>query len=442
MNEAKNRLPIEPIDRFTFPFRRFLRIEAAAGGILLVFTLCAVIASNSPWSSAFAVFWDVPVGFQLGAFEFSRSIKHWINDALMTLFFFIVALELKRELVLGELRNPRMAALSFSAALGGMIVPATLYLLLTVMGGGVGIHGWGTVMATDTAFVIGCMAILGDRIPLSLRLFLLSLAIFDDVGAILVIAIGYGDPLNWSALAYAAVGLVLTLTMARLGVRGLPAYFAVGGLIWLAVDASGIHPTVVGVVLGLMTPARSWISDRRLHAILNRVTAYPPGDHWSGDTKDRQDLQQARTATREVLSPVERLEILLHPWVAFLVLPLFALANAGVSITGADFHTTLAAAVFVGFVLGKPLGVFLFSYLAVQIGLAVRPPTVSWTLLAAGGLLTGIGFTMALFIGELAFDPDLLNSAKLGIFGASLVAGAAGVLALMWLTRSKSSHEV
>lgn len=435
MNEAKNRLPIAPIDRVTFPFRRFLRIEAAAGGILLVFTLCAVIAANSRWSSAFAAFWDVPAGFQIGTFEFSRSIKHWINDALMTLFFFIVALELKRELVLGELRNPRMAALSFSAALGGMIVPAALYLILTVMGGGAGLHGWGTVMATDTAFVIGCMAILGDRIPLSLRLFLLSLAIFDDVGAILVIAIGYGDPLNWSALAYAAVGLVLTLTMARLGVRGLPAYFAIGGLIWLAVDASGIHPTVVGVVLGLMTPARSWISDRRLHAILNRVTAYPPGDHWSGDTKDRQDLQQARTATREVLSPVERLEILLHPWVAFLVLPLFALANAGVSITGADFNTTLAVAVFVGFVLGKPLGVFLFSYLAVQIGLAVRPPTVSWTLLAAGGLLTGIGFTMALFIGELAFGSDLLNSAKLGILSASIVAGAAGLLTLTYVTR-------
>ncbi len=435
MNESRNRLPIEPIDRVTFPFKRFFRIEAAAGGVLLVFTLCAVIASNSPWSAVFAAFWDLSVGFQLGAFEFSRSIKHWINDALMTLFFFIVALELKRELVLGELRNPRMAALSFSAALGGMIAPAALYLFLTVRGGGVGIHGWGTVMATDTAFVIGCMAILGDRIPVSLRLFLLSLAIFDDVGAILVIAIGYGSPLNWSALACAAIGLVVSQTMTRLGVRGLPAYFAIGGLIWLAVDRSGVHPTVVGVVLGLMTPARSWISDRRLHAILKRVAAYPPGDHWSGNTEDQQELHQARTATREVLSPVERLEILLHPWVAFLILPLFALANAGVSITGADFHATLAAAVFVGLVLGKPLGVFVFSYLAVQIGLAVRPPTVSWTLLAAGGLLTGIGFTMALFISELAFDPDLLNSAKLGIFGASIVAGVAGLLTLTWLTR-------
>jgi len=303
-----------------------------------------------------------------------------------------------------------------------------------LIGRGVGAHGWGTVMATDTAFVIGCLAILGSRVPLSLRLFLLSLAIFDDIGAILVVAIGYGSELNWLALALAGLGLAIVLAAARLGIRSVTIYFLIGGLIWLALDASGIHPTLAGVALGLMTPARGWISDNRLHAILNRVVAYPPGEHWSGDTSGRRDLRRAGIATREVLSPVERLEILLHPWVAFLIMPLFALANAGVPVSLAGIDVTVAAAIFAGFVLGKPVGVVLFSFLAVRMRLAVLPPSLSWGVLSASGILTGIGFTMALFIAALAFGPLLLNSAKLGILGASVVSGVSGLVALLWLT--------
>jgi NhaA family Na+:H+ antiporter len=432
MTERLGRLPKEPVDRFTRPFTQFLRIEAAAGAVLLLCTALTLIVSNSPWSAPFLSFWETPAGFHMGGIEFSRSLKHWINDGLMTLFFFIVALELKREMALGELRNPRMAALSLAAAFGGMAVPASLFLLLA--GGGAGAHGWGTVMATDTAFVIGCLAILGPRIPQSLRLFLLSLAIFDDIGAILVIAIAYGGSLNEAALGLSGLGLAVVAGMAWLGVRSILAYCVIGTAIWLAVDASGVHATLVGVILGLMTPTRSWVSDHRLRTILDRVIAYPPGDHWSGDTLDRRDLRRAGIATREALSPVERLEIVLHPWVAFVIMPLFALANAGLPISSSGLDGGIAMAIFVGFVFGKPAGVVLFSFLAVALRLAVRPSDLPWSMLAGGALLTGIGFTMALFIAELGFNSALLNSAKLGILGASVVSALCGLLVLGWLT--------
>jgi len=219
MIESLSRLPREPVDRFTKPFTQFLRIDATAGGVLLLCTLLALGLSTSSLSQPFLSIWEMETGFRLGSIEFSRSLKHWINDGLMTLFFFVVALELKREMVLGELRNLRVAALSLAAALGGMVAPASLFLLLE--GGGVGARGWGTVMATDTAFLIGCLAVLGSRIPQSLRLFLLSLAIFDDIGAILVVAIGYGGHLNWAALGLAALGLAVVAGIARLGIRSV-----------------------------------------------------------------------------------------------------------------------------------------------------------------------------------------------------------------------------
>jgi Na+:H+ antiporter, NhaA family len=428
-------LPNEPADRLTRPFIRFLRIEAMAGVVLLLSALLALMLSNTVWSAQFLAFWEMHAGFTLGGLEFSRSLKHWINDGLMTLFFFVIALELKRELVLGELRSPRMAALPVAAALGGMVVPAGLFLLL--VGDEPGVSGWGTVMSTDTAFVIGCLAILGSRVPQSLRLFLLSLAIFDDIGAILVVAIGYGGTLNWIAIGLVGLGLAVVAGIARLGIRSIPVYFAVGGCVWLAFDASGVHATLAGVILGLMTPARSWVSDRRLHAIFDRVIAYPPGNHWSDNKAARRDLGRAGVAAREVLSPIERLEFALHPWVAFTIMPLFALANAGVPIATASFDETLTAAIFAAFVVGKPLGVVLFSFLAVKLRIGILPRKLPWSLLTAGSLLTGIGFTMALFIAELAFEPALLDSVKLGVMGASVISAVAGFLALVWLTSSR-----
>lgn len=435
MPEGTGNLPEEPAQRLTIPFLSFLRIESASGAVLLLCALVALGIANSAWSSSYHAFWEMPAAIQLGSLEITRSLKHWINDGLMTLFFFLVALELKRELVLGELRSPRTAALSLAAALGGMMVPVAFFW--AIERNGAGANGWGAVMATDTAFVVGCLALLGSRIPHSLRLFLLSLAIFDDIGAILVVAIGYGSSLDWLALGLASVGALAVVWLARLGIRSIVIYCAAGGLIWLALDVAGLHPTLAGVVLGLLTPTRSWVSDTRLRAILNRVTTYPPGERWSGDTVERQDLRRAGVAVREALSPVERLEIVLHPWVAFGIMPLFALANAGVAVTVSDLREPVVLAIFIAFVLGKPIGVFGFSYFAVAAGVANRPADLPWPVIAAGGLLTGIGFTMALFIAEMAFPETLINSAKLSILGGSAVAAMLGLLSLAWSTVAK-----
>jgi len=428
---AEARLPRELVDRLTRPFARFLRIEAGGGAVLLLFAIAALALSNSPWARPFLDAWETRVGIQIGSFEFGRSLRGWINDGLMTLFFFLVALELKRELTLGELNNPRMAALSIAAALGGMLAPVAVYLML--QSGQPGQHGWGAVMATDTAFVIGCLALLGSRVPQSLRVFMLSLAIVDDIGAILVVAIGYSSHIGWSALGLGAVGVAVVRLMALIGVRSIPAYFLVGVTIWLAVDASGVHATITGVILGLLTPARRWVSDKRLYAILDRVVAHPAGDEGSEDTKDRQTLQVAEIAARETLSPVERLEIGLHPWVGFVIMPLFAFANAVLPLSLREIGESVTVAVLAGFVLGKPVGVLSFSWLAVRSGIARRPPELGWGLLAGGGLLAGIGFTMALFISNLAFSESLINSAKLGIFLGSVVSAVAGLALLMSL---------
>ncbi|MBN7818385.1 Na+/H+ antiporter NhaA [Bowmanella yangjiangensis] len=419
-------MPKELIDWVNKPLGRFFRIETAAAGILLAVTILAMLLANSPWSAQYLALWQVEAGINLGPFGLHLTLLEWINDAVMTLFFFVVSLELKRELVLGELRQPRQAMLSVSAAIGGMAVPAVLYLLM--LWGAPGAHGWGMVMATDTAFVIGCLALLGRRIPVQLRVFLLSLAIVDDIGAILVVAVGYGEALNYQALALAAAGIMVIRGMALLGIRNLMLYFLMGAAIWLAVEHSGIHPTVTGVVLGLMTPTLKWVSDARLHQILDAVIAHPPGQNWSGDTLARMKLRTAESAAREALSPVERLEIVLHPWVGFVIMPLFAFANAGVPVGETNVTSPLTLAILLGLVLGKPLGIFLFSWLAVKLNIAARPVQLSWSLIAAGGCLCGIGFTMALFIAGLAFSPIQINEAKFGILLASAISALAGML--------------
>jgi NhaA family Na+:H+ antiporter len=426
-------LPTERADRFTKPLGRFLRVEETAAALLLVATCMALFLSNSLWSEPFLGFWEIPVELRVGRFEFGRSIRYWLNDGLMTLFFFVVALELKRELVLGELRGWRRAAFPLAGAIGGMLTPALVYLFL--MAGGPGSNAWGTVVATDTAFVVGALALLGPRIPNILRLFLLSLAIFDDVGGILVLAIGYGGPPASGGLALAVAGLGAVFVAARLGVRSTPVYFLLGAFVWLGVDASGIHPTLAGVLLGLMTPARGWVSDDRLRSIFERVLAYPVGEHWSGDTPDRAHLQQAGRAAEEVISPLERLEWDLHPWVGVAIMPAFALANAGVSISGTALDAPVTTAIFASLVVGKPIGVIALSWLAVRAGLATRPASLPWSLVSAGALLTGIGFTMSLLIAGLALPAGMLDAAKIGILAGSTVSAVVGFTALAWLAR-------
>ena len=423
-------LPHEFADRITKPFARFLKVEAAAGGVLLVATIAALIVANTAWSARFLAFWDLQIGLQLGPLDFTRSTGHWINDGLMTFFFFVVSLEMKREFALGELRNLRTAALPFAAALGGMIVPASIYI--AILAGEAGTHGWGTVMATDTAFVIGGLALFGSRVPHSLRLFLIALAIFDDIGAILVVAVAYGGALNFIAIGLALLVLGLIAMAARLGIRSMPIYFLLGSVMWLCLDSSGIHATIAGVILGLMTPTHIWVGVPRLRAILGNVLE--PRDHeWSGDTSDRRDLVEAGRAINESLSPLERLEMMLHPWVGFAIMPLFALANAGVAFSASDIQP-VSVAIFVALVFGKPIGVLLFSWLALRSGLATLGAGLNWSFLTAGAFLTGIGFTMSFFIANLAYPPTLLAAAKLGILFASLASAIVGLLAVYWVT--------
>jgi len=419
-------MPNELIDWLNKPLGRFLRIETAAAAVLLLSTIVAMLLANSPWASQYFALWQIEFGIALGQFEFRMSLGDWINDAVMTLFFFLVSLELKRELVLGELRHPREAMLSVSAAIGGMIVPAAIYLLL--LDGEPAAHGWGMVMATDTAFVIGCLALMGKNIPLQLRVFLLSLAIVDDIGAILVVAIGYGDALNYQALLVALIAFLAVRGMAILGIRNLMLYFILGSIAWFAIEHSGIHPTVTGVILGLMTPTIKWVNEERLQKIFKHVVTHPQGQDWSGDIQARMALSTAAAAAREALSPVERLEILLHPWVGFVVMPLFALANAGVRLDGLEVTALLTGGIVISLVAGKPLGIALFSWLAVRLHLALRPKELTWPLLWAGGCLCGIGFTMALFIAGLAFAPADVNEVKVGILAASLISAAIGLL--------------
>tara|TARA_Y100001968_G_scaffold193031_1_gene176981 strand:+ start:1030 stop:2424 length:1395 start_codon:yes stop_codon:yes gene_type:complete len=430
-------LPQSPIDWITQPLGRFFKIEAAAGIVLLLFTLLALYFANSQFSTQFAALWEIPIGISVGSLLFERSLHAWINDAVMTLFFFLIALELKRELVLGELRKPKLALLSISAAAGGMIVPACIYLISQF--GEAGQHGWGTVMATDTAFVIGCLALLGTRIPKSLRVFMLSLAIVDDLGAIVVVALGYGSTIDWICLGGAFIGFLIVKCMSSLGIRSLTLFFAVGCIIWLTIDAGGVHPTVTGVVLGLMTPTSRWVSDNKLHDIVNAL--------WRPIAKDYKDqthlhttlLKTAEAAAREALSPVERLEFLLHPWVGFVVMPLFAFANAGIPLNNQDMPTSIMLAIFFSFALGKPAGVCLFSWFAIQTKLAERPAELSWGLILAGGILAGIGFTMAIFIANLAYTVEQINAAKLGILTASLFSSILGVAFLFIITRKSQT---
>ena len=435
--EKDLRLPAAPVDVIVEPIARFLHVQSASGAALLLATVAALFLANSPWAPGFLAFWETPIGFLAGGLEIRYSLKHWINDGLMAIFFFVIGLEVKREIVLGELRDLRTAALPIAAALGGMVVPAAIYLAL--QWGEPGQHGWGIPMATDIAFVVGCMAILGSRVPPSLRVLLLSLAIADDIGAILVIAVGYSGALNFTALAWAAGGIALLVLMRKSGIRRFAPYVLAGALVWFAVHESGIHPTIAGVVLGLMTPSRPLVSNSLLVRFVHEV-----GDYLHGELPDtNRDLMLERSsrlgklaeATRETISPLERLETALHPWVGFIIMPLFALANAGVAIEPGALRDAVAVAVVAGLAIGKPVGIVLFSFAAVRIGLARLPESISWMTLTAGGVLAGIGFTMSLFIAELALEGEPLDAAKIGIIGGSTLCAAAGMLLLVVFAR-------
>ncbi|MGE5256741.1 MAG: Na+/H+ antiporter NhaA [Hyphomicrobiales bacterium] len=428
-SEYPDLLPREPIQTFIDPVRRFLHIEATSGVALVAATLAALIAANSAAGEGFLAFWQTPVGLRFGSLQLELSLLQWINDFLMAIFFYVIGLEVKRELVRGELRDLRRAVLPLAAAVGGMIAPAAVYLLL--LWGAPGERGWGIPMATDIAFVVGCLAVLGSRIPVGLRIMLLSLAIADDIGAILVIAVGYTGQLNWTALWLSALGIGIVVACMKLGIHSLGVYLILSLGVWFEVHASGIHATIAGVILGFLTPSRAWISERRLGRVIEATLGFMQGDAWRSPTRRYAALRQMERAARSSISPLRRFEMELHPWVAFVIMPIFALANAGVRIDASAFVHPVAAAVMLGLLIGKPVGVFLFSWLAVKTGLAKLPSGVGWTAVMGGGILAGIGFTMAIFIGSLALEGALLSAAKVGILAGSVASAVLGTVVLV-----------
>jgi NhaA family Na+:H+ antiporter len=429
-------LPREPIHRIVDPVVRFMHVEAASGVLLLACTVIALALANSAAGDWYAALWKTKVGFSFGGFSMVHSLKHWINDGLMAVFFFVVGLEVKRELVLGELRDPRRAALPVAAALGGMIVPAGVFLLLA--GGGEAARGWGIPMATDIAFVVGCLAVLGPRVPRILRVMLLSLAIVDDIGAILVIAIGYTESVDVGMLGLAFGGLALVWALGRLGVRSFGIYVLIGAVVWFGFHESGVHATIAGVLMGLLTPATTYLPTDAISRLLRRADETLHGGSWVSMHHRSDAVRSFTGAVREVISPLEYLEGTLHPWSSFVIMPVFALANAGVAFSAGDFADPTAIAIMAGLVVGKPVGILLLSFLAVKLITKGLPEGLTWPSLAGGGFLAGIGFTMALFIAGLALDGAALNAAKVGVLGASAVAAVVGMGVLVAVLPKKA----
>lgn len=423
-------LPRKPVDRVLDPLLQFMHVQAAGGIVLAVATVTALAIANSPWGEAYLHFWETPVGMHFGSWKLEHPLLDWINDALMAIFFFVTGMEVKREIVLGELREIRRATLPLLAAVGGMIAPAVIYLSL--QWGQPGQSGWGIPMATDIAFVVGCMMLLGRRVPLGLRIALLTLAIADDIGAILVIAVGYTSDLHLNWLFFGAAFLILIAFMARIGIRSILAYVLVGSIVWLCFHESGVHATIAGVILGLQTPARPLLGSNDLVRVVDWARDHLSGD-WDSTNHSAAKVNLLTRATRQTISPLEYLESTLHPWVAFGILPLFALANAGVVVSVADLLHPVALAVVAGLVIGKPLGVMLMCFVSVKLGVARLPTGVTWLSLLAGGFLCGIGFTMALFIAGLAISPELLGPAKIGVLSGSVISATLGMTMLLLL---------
>ncbi len=431
-------MPSVPVDAITRPLNRFLHIEAASGAVLILFTIAALILANSPIAGDFHHLLETPIGISIGSFALNYSLHHWINDGLMTIFFFVVGLEIKREFVFGELRDPKKAALPLAAAIGGMVAPAGIYLLL--QGSGPAARGWGIPMATDIAFVVGCMAVLGPRIPHGLRIMLLSLAIVDDIGAIIVIAIGYTEGLDLRSLFIGCAGFLVCVFFNRIGIRSVAVYIVVGIAIWYSFMMSGIHATVSGVVLGLITPGRPWIDDGLFGDAVRKTAGLIRGNDSSGSTQRHDMLRQMAGAARETIPPLERLESLLHPWVSFAIMPVFAFANAGVHLDSSGFSNPIGLAVIAGLLLGKPIGIFLTSFVAVRLGVARLPSGLGWSGVIGGGFLGGIGFTMALFIAGLALDGDMLDASKIGILVGSLASAIVGSAILIVVLPKPTDH--
>jgi Na+:H+ antiporter, NhaA family len=415
------------------PFQEFTRLEASGGILLLVCIAIALGWANSPWSASYFDFWHTPIAIRLGNFSLDHDLHFWINDGLMAIFFFVVGLEIKREVLVGELSSVRNAALPIAAAIGGMIVPAAIYLAFNA--GRESSIGWGIPMATDIAFAIGVLTLLGSRVPTVLKLFLTALAIVDDIGAVLVIAVFYNSDLSMMALVTAGGILLLLFFLGLAGIRRQPLYFVLGIALWLAILASGVHATIAGILLALTIPASPRASTasflERAHALVHEFER-------EGVSREKELINEGQQAavhaleqvSEEVQTPLQRIEHALHPWVIYAIMPLFALSNAGVAL-GANFIAELATPVSIGIifglVVGKQVGITFLTWLVVRAGISELPNGVTWRQIYGVSWLGGIGFTMSLFIATLAFgNSPNLDTAKVAILFASLIAGVVG----------------
>lgn len=412
--------------------QRFLHVEAVSGGVLLIATASALIWANSSFSQGYHALWHLPVSIGLGEFVFSRSLHFWINDALMTVFFLVAGMEIRREIHEGALSRFDQASLPIVAAAGGVIAPALVYLSFNI--DPVRGQGWAVPTATDIAFAVGVLALLGRSIPVNVRVFLLALAIIDDVIAVLVIAFFYSGGLQFSGFVVVSFAILMIAGFQRIGIGSALAYALPAALMWIGFLMTGAHPTLAGVVLGLMTPVLP--TPMREHPL--KVVSRIAEELQSSDAVSSKDthrlespLRQLRVANREMLPPVVRVQTALHPWVAYGIMPLFALANAGITFTGIDLSAEghlVMVGVGAALVAGKPIGVVGATWLAVRLGWCRLAPGVSWGGICLVGLLAGIGFTMSIFIAMLAFsDERLLASAKLGVLSGSLVAAMLGL---------------
>jgi len=423
MVERQRRTPDDPSGPVILrPLVDFLHTEAAGGVVLLVATVVALAWANSPFKDSYAELWHTEIALTIGHHTLELDLQEWVNDGLMAIFFFVVGLEIKRELVEGELRDPRRAAMPAIAAVGGMVLPAVIYTAINA--GGDGAAGWGIPMATDIAMAVGVLSLLGRRVAPPLKLFLLALAIVDDIGAILVIALFYSGDIHLDALALAAGIAVLVGLVRRAGVRPIAVYVLLGVGLWLALHESGLHATLTGVILGLMAPTRPIRQRRYIDEEALTDLSSPEAAH------------ETMVLAKESVSVVEYLEHLLHPWTSFVILPIFALANAGIPLSAhaldAAASSPITYGVVVGLVVGKLSGVTLFTWLAARLRIGVLPVGARWRDVVGVATLAGIGFTVSIFVAGLAFDDtDLKNEAKVGILAASAIAATVGSFILL-----------
>jgi len=422
--------------RFVRPALAFTDTEAASGIVLMVAAIVALIWANMPGGESYAAFWETPLEFAIGPIHLEETLREIINDGFMAIFFFVVGLEIKRELVSGELKDRRAAALPAIAALGGMVVPAGIYLMFVA--GSDGVQGWGIPMATDIAFSVGVVALLGSRVPVGAKLFLLALAIADDIGAILVIATFYTNDLSFSYLTAGLIGLVVIYAANRAGIRAVSFYVTMAVVTWFFFLESGVHATLAGVAIGLLTPAKPLIGSQQFDQLARRILdTYPidDGTEYSREKVDEEALALARVATESV-SPLNRLEESLHLWSSFAIVPIFALANAGIRFGGVSIGEAIthpvALGVAFGLVFGKSIGITAATWLAVKSGIGKLPSNTQWSHVVGVAMLAGIGFTVALFVAGLAFPAhaELADRAKVGIFAGSAISGVLGYLVL------------